>query len=57
MRDYDTIINELINAIVETRKKVGSWQKEILLLLLEAVLGIYENLRLEEIDRYNNNKD
>ena len=57
MGDYDTIINELINAIVETRKKVGSWQKEILLLLLEAVLGIYENLRLEEIDRYNNNKD
>lgn len=54
MRDYDTMINKLIDAIIDTRKKVGSWQKDVLLLLLEAMLGVYEDLRREEIEKYNN---
>ena len=33
MRDYDTIIDELISAIKTTQTKVGSWQKDVLVLL------------------------
>ena len=52
MRDYDTIIDELISAIKTTKTKVGSWQKDVLVLLLEAVLDIYmekEKKRLKNI--------
>lgn len=52
MRDYDTILEKLLMAYSDTQKKAGSWQKEILLVLLEAVIGIYEDKRLEEIKKY-----
>lgn len=51
MRDYDTIIQKIEKALIDTQKKVGSWQKDVLILLLEAVLGIYYDLRQQEIDR------
>ena len=54
MRDYDTIIDELISAIKTTKTKVGSWQKDVLVLLLEAVLDIYMEKREEEIKKNTN---
>ena len=54
MRDYDTIIDELISAIKTTKTKVGSWQKDVLVLLLEAVLGLYLEKRDEEIKKFEN---
>jgi len=54
MRDYDTIIDKLIEAYTTTQKKVGSWQKDVLLLLLDAIIGIYEEKRAEEYKNLNN---
>ena len=51
MRNYDFIIEKLEKALKSTQSKVGSWQKEVLIVLLEAVLGIYYNLREEEINK------
>lgn len=50
MRDYDTMIDKLIEALESTQTKVGSWQKDILILLLEAVLGLYFDARRKEIE-------
>jgi hypothetical protein len=48
MRDYDTMIEKLEKALIDTQKKVGSWQKEVLLVLLEAVLGLYWDLKEQQ---------
>lgn len=48
MKDYDTMIEKLEKALTDTQKKVGSWQKEVLLILLEAVIGIYYALKEKE---------
>ena len=49
MRNYDFIIEKLEEALATTKNKVGSWQNDVLVVLLEAVLGIYYNLKDEEI--------
>lgn len=54
MRDYDTMIDKLIEALENTQAKVGSWQKDVLVLLLEAVLGLYFDARREEIKKFEN---
>ena len=54
MKNYDFIIDELLEALKITKTKVGSWQKDVLVLLLEDVLALYEDLRLEEIKKYEN---
>lgn len=48
MRDYDTMIEKLEKALIDTQKKVGSWQKEVLLVLLEAILGLYWDLKEQQ---------
>lgn len=48
MKDYDTMIEKLEKVLTDTQKKVGSWQKEVLLILLEAVIGIYYALKEKE---------
>ena len=52
MRNYDFIIEKLEKAYETTQSKVGTWQKEVLLVILEALLGIYEDLRLQEEEKY-----
>ena len=54
MRDYDTIIDKLLEAYHNTKSKVGSWQKDVLLVILDALIGIYENLREEEFKKFEN---
>lgn len=49
MRNYDFIIDKLEEALANTKNKVGSWQKDVLVVLLEAVLGLYYDLKDEEI--------
>ena len=49
MRNYDFIIDKLEEALATTRNKVGSWQKDVLIVLLEAVLSLYYDLKDEEI--------
>lgn len=51
MRNYDIIIEKLEAAYMNTKSKVGSWQKEVLLVILEALLGIYFDLKQQEIDK------
>lgn len=51
MRNYDFIVEKLEKALKNTESKVGSWQKEVLVVLLEAVLGIYYDLRDKEIEQ------
>lgn len=43
--DYEAIIIELENAYIDTEKKVGSWQKNILLLILRTLLTICTDLK------------
>lgn len=43
--DYETIIVELQDAYVDTEKKVGSWQKNILLLILKTLIAICTDLK------------
>ncbi len=54
MRNYDFIIEDLMKALETTKSKVGSWQKDVLILLLEAVLGLYLDKRDEEIKKLEN---
>lgn len=54
MRDYNTTIDKLEEAYLNTKSKVGSWQKDVLLIILEALLEIYFDLKQEEIKKYEN---
>lgn len=51
MRNYDFIIEKLEKALQSTQSKVGSWQKDVLIVLLQAVLGLYYDLRDKEIEK------
>ena len=38
--DYREIENKLFDAYVETESKAGSWQKEVLLLILKTLITL-----------------
>lgn len=41
--DYRTIKEELIEAIMDTEAKVGSWQKKVLLLILKVLVTLVDD--------------
>jgi hypothetical protein len=43
--DYEAMIIELEKAYIDTEKKVGSWQKNILLLILKTLIAICSDLK------------
>ena len=48
MYDWDTPIIELEDKLIETEKKVGSWQKDVLVLLLKNVIRICYYLKSKD---------
>lgn len=41
--DYRVIKEELIEAIMDTEAKVGSWQKKVLLLILKVLVTLVDD--------------
>lgn len=41
--DYRAIKEELIEAIMDTEAKVGSWQKKVLLLILKVLVTLVDD--------------
>ena len=41
--DYKAIKEELIEAIIDTEAKVGSWQKKVLLLVLKVLVTLVDD--------------
>ena len=41
--DYRAIKEELIEAIMDTESKVGSWQKKVLLLILKVLITLVDD--------------